>query len=784
MNIKLGKIYWETGKQPSLPQLMTLRILNRNEEINANYMTIADDLLVYPDGTILNPPVINDLDNATDYVFALYNNDTEGGQATMSFTTPGIFEIETLPKAYYPGSQLTYTSTANFRDAMLPSRDGGYYSLAYTTEDWAGGNDEVNTPNDWEWARKEGLPGLKVNSGGIFCRFNNTFLLNLSARFAIGVHFYVAAADLPTTGMWPLMDIQQFPFFNNGVSVYVNCDTKKVHWRHHKDAIEQELISTNTINTDAWNQVLIYRPSDATGSQLWLNGANTFTGAFTAATALPDDFQPVANIGAAGGVFSNIYFSSVAMDNSIAQKYQHTPYPVGILEYSNSFNDKYSIPLENMITLENGRIVYTLPADVPTGNQLFYIEDSTGKSTPVEIEILSMEKVEDPITLDFVSEEDGESPDAIRTVFNSMSKGWSSADGGVSSKHIYVQDNLLVLEAHGDRYDGRSQGFTEDGAPKYHDLPEDPFTPLPWTTRVGAALSSRDYYGYGRYVVEAMLPAEIGVAPSFWISHYVKAYDRDPRYAELLAQGLYSEGDQYSGGAYVVAKSEIDMELPSTNANAFFSSVEDMLSAGYYIAWAGECAAVEGDPEPTKDGIWQLNNPAAPQLLESWAQISVDPHEAYGPRKDTVRCSNWKGQVGESDGLSSYGADNLSMPASVGKDIWDGKFHEFRFDWYADRVEFYVDGVMVQVNRHFVPDVAGRWNIGLKFPSLPSEDYPWKVAPDQAWAGQANWEYQRMLIRKIAHTPFTDEEAGGTIRLVAETDPFGGLKGYPQPQAG
>ncbi len=45
------------------------------------------------------------------------------------------------------------------------------------------------------------------------------------------------------------------------------------------------------------------------------------------------------------------------------------------------------------------------------------------------------------------------------------------------------------------------------------------------------------------------------------------------------------------------------------------------------------------------------------------------------------------------------------MLSSIGKNVWDGEFHEFRFDWYADRVEFYVDGEIIQVNRHFVPDV-------------------------------------------------------------------------------
>jgi hypothetical protein len=781
MNIDLKKIDWFPGKPALQPQLMTLRVRKKHDpDEESSYITIADDLLVYTDGSILNPPVINNLDEGTTYVFRIINNNIAGGQLDTEFTTPLTYQTDPLTKSYYPGSELAFTAN-NIRSAMLPYKPfdyGAYFSLAYTRADWFGIYDDAIVFGDSEWQKKDDLPGLKLKDAGsvVLIRMDDQFPSQLNNNiYAFGVNFYVAAEDLPATGIWNLISVASIPN-GDGVQVYVNCDTRKVHWRQQKGAVIEEIISAGTINTGAWNRVLVYQSPFWNTTQLWLNSYDPVNGTFTAAS------KPVIqllqdggiHVGATGGIFSNIYCTTI-LDTTISPaRYIDPPLPVGILENYYNPEEKYTIQRKNMIVIEENKIVCTIPPDVPPGPKWFYIQIGAAKFPPVQIEILPMKKVQSPEELDFSP--DGGGGNGLKYRFSPLEKGWGGANGGVSWKHIYMQDDgLLVLEAHGDFYDGRSQGTSEDGKPKYHDMPDDPLTPLPWTTRVGAAIVSKDYYGYGRYVVEAQLPAGMGVAPSFWVSHYSKIHPQDPRFEEVVARGLHVQGDQYNGDYYVVEKNEIDLELPSHNANRYFNGVEDMLSSSYPIAWTGQTVAVVQDPDPANIGTWQLNNTAAPDQLASWTKINNEVQLPHQPRKSNMRCSNWKGEIGSGDG--SWAEDEfLTMLTSIGKDVWDGAFHEFRFDWYADRVEFYVDGQMIQVNRHYVPDVPGRWKIGLWFPSPQHDDQPWRVEPYGAWAGPANWKYQKMLIKRIAHTPFTDAEAGGPNRLIGETNPFDGLQ--------
>jgi hypothetical protein len=789
MNIDLKKINWEPGKEPTQIQLMTLRIRKKSDEDEeGSYTTIADNMQVYTDGTILNPPVIKDLDEETNYVLRVLNNDPAGGKFDMVFTTPATFETEAITKSYYPDSELTYDKSGGFRTAMLPPGFGAYYSLEYTPADWFGARHDAILPDNVVWEKKEDLPGIKLQTATDYVQIpmDNAFLDAIKNRYALGVHFYVAAEDLPATGMWPLIAFGSPPS-GDGILVYVNCDTKKIHWRQQRNAVEEEIISVNTINTNAWNQVFIFRATNPADSQLWLNSSNTFTGAITAASIpdIPFLFSGV-YIGSAGGIFSKFYFTTLNIDSAIALKYQQPPYPVGILENYDDSSDKYRILRKNMIVIDNNKIIYTLPSDVPAGRKLFYIEDSDGISAAEDITVLPIEKKQSPVEIDFAA--DSEAPSLFKDFCYPMAKGWGGANGGVSPKHIYVQDGLLVLEAHGDQYDGHSQGFSEDGTPKVHDIPEDPSHNIPWTTRVGAAITSREYYGYGSYVVEAKLPRDIGVAPSFWTAHYAKVHPQDPRYEQLLAQGLHSQNTRGEGD-YVVSKNEIDMQLPANNANYIFGSLQEMLQVNYTTTWVGQKVAVAEDENTENNGTWQLNNIAAPNQAGSWTKINNEIQRLYRPQKNNIRCINWRGELGEGNGLTFGGYpledEYFSMFTGIGKDVWDEAFHEFRFDWYANRVEYYVDGVMVQVNRSFVPDIPGRWTIGLWFPSEPDRRRPWLVNPDEAWAGPvADWKYQKMLIKRMAHTPFSDEEAGGTNRLVGETNPFDGLQTFPGPLPG
>ena len=786
MNFELKKINWEPGKAPSQLQLMTLRLRKKSDEDDESYYTtITDELQVYTDGTILNPPVLKDLDEETNYVLRVLNNDPTGGKFDMVFTTPKTYKTELFTPSYHPNSELTYSTETNIRDTMLPPRSGSYYSLEYTTEDWFETYNDAVMPGNFVWTKKKDLPGIKLQTQSDLLLFamDAGFLEALKTQYALGLHFYVDAEDLPATGRWPLISFGAPPD-RDGVSVYVDCATKKVHWAQQRNATIQEIVSTEPIKTGEWNQVLVSRPTDISASKIWLNASNTSTGAFTTAT-IPNIIWMLdsVSIGAAGGVFSKFYYTTLNVDSIIAEKYLHPPYPVGILEDYYDPENKYTIPTKNLVIIDNYRVVCTLPDDVPPGRKWFYIEDSLGKRRRVEINVLSLEKMQYPVEIDFSPEGSGEY--FLKDLYYPMAKGWGGANGGVSEKHIYTQNGELVLEAHGDQYAGSSRGYAGIGNHQYHYDQQDPSQGLPWVTRVGAMITSKDYYGYGRYVVEAKLPRDIGVAPSFWTSHYSMVHARDPRYEQILAQGLHTQGDMQQG-YYVVENNAVRMELPSNNANYIFYNVEEMLSTHYHMTWKGQQVAIAYDEDPSNNGTWELNDTAAPQLLESWTKVNNEIQLVHQARKDNIRCTNSQGELGEGRGLITYNNpfedEFFTMLTNIGKDVWDDEFHEFRFDWYADRVEYYVDGEKIQVNTHFVPDIAGRWSIGLWFPSEAEPQRSWLPDIREAWAGPvADWKYQKMYVKRIAHTPFTDEEAGGSIRLIGETYPFDGLRRYPAP---
>lgn len=40
------------------------------------------------------------------------------------------------------------------------------------------------------------------------------------------------------------------------------------------------------------------------------------------------------------------------------------------------------------------------------------------------------------------------------------------------------------------------------------------------------------------------------------------------------------------------------------------------------------------------------------------------------------------------------------------------EFHEYRFDWLPDRVEFFFDGMLMLTNNQSIPDAAGTLALG------------------------------------------------------------------------
>lgn len=162
------------------------------------------------------------------------------------------------------------------------------------------------------------------------------------------------------------------------------------------------------------------------------------------------------------------------------------------------------------------------------------------------------------------------------------------------------------------------------------------------------------------------------------------------------------------------------------------------------------------------------------------------------PSLENIKCNTWRGEtqnwdvnIGDGHYWEEY-RDNLT-PAGV--NLGDGAYHKLRFDWYPDKVEFYVDNILIRTNTNTeagktIPDIAGTFTFGMWFPSSPKPDEPWLVNKNKAWAGGmvdpqtdsmiAAFDTVEMRVKSFKYSPFTEELE--SQRILGETYPFGGYR--------
>lgn len=142
------------------------------------------------------------------------------------------------------------------------------------------------------------------------------------------------------------------------------------------------------------------------------------------------------------------------------------------------------------------------------------------------------------------------------------------------------------------------------------------------------------------------------------------------------------------------------------------------------------------------------------------------------PNLSTLAATTWRGQ---NTGEFQTNREALSIDAG------DGQFHKYRFDWYNDKIEWYIDDVLITTIASNIPDIPGRFNIGCWFPSSPLADKSWLADPEKGWASgivdtdgglKANFDTQKMYVTSFKFTPFTTL----TNRIIGETYAFGGLR--------
>lgn len=261
-------------------------------------------------------------------------------------------------------------------------------------------------------------------------------------------------------------------------------------------------------------------------------------------------------------------------------------------------------------------------------------------------------------------------------------KSWGGNNGGVVPENVSVSQGTLKLEGHGNKYKGNVKGHNQ-----------------PTGIRTGAAIATRNYYSSGSYEVVAKVAPQLGACSAMWTFEYEEYYPGDPEYA---ASG--------KTGQYYAVNHEIDIELPTANANHSTPSFE----------------AARFNTFTTENG--------------------------YSIKKD--------------------------LPYAVD----DGKFHTYRFDWHTGdaseekRVDYYVDGQYMCTSKTQVPTNAGRFWIGLWFPT--SIDADGDGVCETGWTGTADFDTTVFEIDSVKITPY--HESGDTPQK--ETFPYDGwaIDSFPE----
>ena len=98
-------------------------------------------------------------------------------------------------------------------------------------------------------------------------------------------------------------------------------------------------------------------------------------------------------------------------------------------------------------------------------------------------------------------------------------KAWGGDNGGVTPQNVSIVDDTdnglairaLRLEAHGDLYEGNVEANGR-------------------STRVGAAIATREYFASGRYTVRAKVAPVLGAVTAFWPFHYIDYHTAEEGY--------------------------------------------------------------------------------------------------------------------------------------------------------------------------------------------------------------------------------------------------------------
>lgn len=582
---------------------------------------------------------------------------------------------------------------------------------------------------------------LKINSTNSYFQlpsdsetgFNSTAFFGADglndAVFATWVHI----PTLPSSGTKKY--IYHYGVTTDYGSMYIDSNGK-VNIEFYKSSTLQKFTSPESVII-GWNKICFNRKGNSNAyTFLYLNTIKSTLSFSTLTVPTSTTAYPI-NIGAglvsgvttasSGYSFANVYikyrgYISQNQINMLAKK----PIPAVVFQLKNNPTIEYEVDKIWIGRFLDDKVSVTIPpsSELPNGEYYLILRSEFHTSNPFLVTVQDVE-VETEAFFDDFSDSD-----TLRENYYVLNRAWGGANGGVVPENVFLSNGELILKANGDNYSGTTQGVTRDGIKKTHSNVLDPLYGQHWTNRVGGCIVYNKRTGFGSYEIEALIPNQLGVAYAMWTFFYNEIYPTDPRYNEFLIEGLHQQGN-IEDGYYLTRNHEIDIEFPSHLDGGTLS--DPSLSNFKANTWRGE--------------------------LQNWDVAQTDP-------------TYWE----------EY-RDNLTP---VGFDIADGEYHKLRFDWYSDRVEFFIDDVLKQTNLNsskgeVIPDISGFFTFGVWFPSSPLSAKPWLVNPNNAWAGgvidsdggmKADFDSVEMRVKSFSFTPF--EEYTSDQRNLGETYPFGG----------
>lgn len=426
-----------------------------------------------------------------------------------------------------------------------------------------------------------------------------------------------------------------------------------------------------------------------------------------------------------GSGFKYVYESSIALSTQNIQKLLERNNPDVILK-NKVTNVELKIPDEWVSSVKNEYISITIPPTTPLGSYDIFIRYfGTVESYKFPLNVIESDIQLTTFIDDFSNE------NTLTNNYYCLNKSWGGANGGVIPDNVFIRGGELILKANGDRYTGTTQGVDRSGVKKYHTDPLDPKFGEPWKNRVGGCVIFNKRTGFGSYEIDAYIPNQLGAAYAMWTFFYNEIYPSDPRWNDFLTEGLRQQGNS-SDGYYITRNHEIDIEFPS----------------------------------------------------------HLEGGNRYEPSLSNMKCNTWRGENQNWDveySASTYWEEYRDNLTPLGFNIADGNYHKLRYDWYPDKVEFFIDGVLKQTNVNTskgetIPDISGYFNFGIWFPSSALTAKPWLVNPLKGWAGgvvdadggqKADFESIEMRIKTFKFIPFSAYTS--TQRNIGETSPFGGF---------